>query len=92
MSERSGSLIQLAIFLTGKFAINRETGVLTVVGDLDHEVRTQYRIHVQAREDLGVPVSTPDTVRMCSIVAHVIWGGIMDPKCVVLKVDSLGQK
>lgn len=40
------------------------TGVVTVAGDLDHEVRTQYRIVVRAREDLGVPASTPDTVQL----------------------------
>ncbi len=49
---------------SAKFAINNETGVLSVAGDLDHENITQYHIRVQAREHLGVPASTPDTVRL----------------------------
>ena len=51
------------IFSSAKFVIGSETGVLSVAGDLDHENRTQYRLRVQAREHLGAPASTPDTVR-----------------------------
>lgn len=47
---------------SAKFAINTNTGVVTVLGDLDAENRSLYSIQVRAREDLGVPASTPDVV------------------------------
>ena len=47
---------------TDKFAINTNTGAVTVAGDLDHEQTVGYTLSVEARENLGVPVSTPDTV------------------------------
>lgn len=67
----------LHTFSSAKFAIGNETGVLSVAGDLDHEIRTQYRIRVQAREHLGVPASTPDTVRIiyaiiCQCYFHIM--------------------
>lgn len=33
-----------------------------MAGDLDREQMRQYRITVEAREDQGMPLSTPDTV------------------------------
>jgi hypothetical protein len=46
-----------------KFVINANTGIVTVFGDLDAENRSQYRIIVRAREDLGT-FTTPDEVSL----------------------------
>lgn len=56
-----GSLI--VYLYPAKFAINANTGIVTVLGDLDTENRSQYQIRVQAREDLGALATTSDVVR-----------------------------
>ncbi len=68
----------LRLKFAANFAINTNTGVVTVLGDLDTENRSQYQIRVQARENLGVPVTVPDVVRHraeCGAKLVLLMGG-----------------
>ena len=53
--------------ITGEFAINAETGVMTVVGELDEEDVAMYTLTVQAENDLATGVS-PVTVSRCAFI------------------------
>lgn len=47
--------------LTDEFAINADTGVMTVVGDLDQEDISMYTLTVQAENNMATGAS-PSTV------------------------------
>ena len=55
------------ITTAGEFAIDSETGVMTVVGELDEENIASYTLTVQAENDLATGVS-PVTVSVIDVL------------------------